>query len=116
MSKLVSLADVITSPEMMKVIDKMKKEREASPARHERKFNMDLMNYSMEINFHCQQIGSITFELLNNRDAYSSDETDEMFEIRKTSIFELARVQNLYDAKVSELDLEIQNEDAQKVS
>jgi hypothetical protein len=115
----VSLVDAINNlekdPKIKKMLDQIKKERDESPARHQRKFNVELMNVSIEINFLCEQIGRVTYELLNNRDKYDDEETDEMFEYRQKSIHKLGHLQNQYDKKVRELDLAIHNEDALKL-
>ena len=111
----ISMIDAINNldkdPEFAKMIEQIKKERDESPARHDRKFNVDLMNISMEINFLCQQIGHVTYELLNNRDSYDEDSTDKMFEYRQKSIHQLGKLQNQYDQLVAKLDLAVHNED-----
>ena len=116
--KFVSLSDVVSNfektPEFQQLIGKLKKERDESPARHERKFNIDLMNYSMEINFQCQQIGYITNQVLNNASEYTEEEIDELFAKRQKIIFDLARVQQKHDDLVRKLDSEIVLEDFQK--
>lgn len=113
--KFVSLSDIFTNleknPEVQKFIKQVKQERDKSPARHERKFNLDLMNHSAEINFHCQQIGYITNQVLNNAGLYSEDEINKLFEQRQKAIFDLARVQQKHDDLVKKLDLAIRNED-----
>lgn len=116
--KFVSLSDVISNfektPEFQQLITKMKQERDASPARHERKFNLDLMNYSAEINFQCQQIGYITNQVLNNASEYTEEQINELFDRRQQAIFDLARVQQKHDDLVRKLDSEIVLEDFQK--
>ena len=116
--KFVSLADVVTNladdPKVKAIFAKELKLKKESPARHERKFNLDLMNYSMEINFYCQQIGYITNQVLSNSNEYTEQEIDEMFAQRQTTIFDLARVQQKHDELVRKLDSEIVLEDFQK--
>ena len=116
--KFVSLADVVTNladdPKIKAIFAKELKLKNESPARHERKFNIDLMNYSMEINFQCQQIGYITNQVLNNASEYTEEEIDELFAQRQKIIFDLARVQQKHDDLVRKLDSEIVLEDFQK--
>ena len=114
--KTISMAEAVSklesNPAMQAALAEIKCKREVSPARHNRQFNLELMNISMELNGRCQQISYLTEVVLDSK--YPNEDRDEAYKLRTKEIFIVAKLQQKHDDLVRELDLAIHNEDALK--
>lgn len=115
--KTVSLVDAINKlaldPEVKKMFEQEKKMMKESPARHNRKYNLELMNICMELNGRCKMIAfntqAITSEEVSNTDR------DLFWTRRAEEIAQVAQLQARYNALVAQLDQAIIDEDRAKV-
>jgi hypothetical protein len=114
--KTISMAEAVSklesNPAMQAALAEIKRKREVSPARHNRQFNLELMNIGMELNGRCQQISYLTEVVLDSK--YPNEDRDEAYKLRTKEIFIVAKLQQKHDDLVRELDLAIHNEDALK--
>lgn len=114
--KTVSMIDALnkleSDPKVQALLAEVKARQQQSPARHNRQFNLELMNISMELNGRSKIIGMLTEVILDNE--YSNEDRDEAYTRRQSEIFAVAKLQQQHDDLVRELDLAIRNEDAMK--
>ena len=117
-AKFVTLADSIknleSDPRIQKAIAEIKRKREVSPARHNRQFNLELMNISMELNGRCQLIGYFTSNLLD--ESLDTADREMCYQRRREEVLLVTALQVRHDKLVAELDQAIIDEDNSKVS
>ena len=115
MKIVTNLADAILkieqNPEFQAALKRVKQEREKSPARHERKYNVDLMRLSHEINAHSLNIAIVTQQLRQHGQDFSKEDLDLAWNSRKEEVFAAATAYKKYDALVAKLDQAIIDED-----
>lgn len=118
MTKFVTMAEAVSqleqNPKMQELIKTLKERKEKSPARHNRQYNIELMNISMMLNHHCQQISYCTSVVLD--DEYSQEDRNEAYKCRAESLIEAAKLQQQYNDLVAELDQAIIDEDNNKIA
>ena len=117
-SKVISIVDAVAKleqdPAIQAQLAQIKKDRAASPARHSRTFNFELIQLSMEINTRSVVLANLIMEIQRNSHAWPNQDMDLAWADRAKAIFTLAELSNEYDQLVRKLDLDIHNEDFQK--
>jgi hypothetical protein len=117
-TKHISMAEAVANleknPQVQAALAEVKRKREASPARHNRQFNLELMNISMELNGRCQTISWCTDGVLD--DDLDYDERAKFYERRREELLLVTALQVRHDQLVAELDQAIIDEDNSKVS
>jgi len=114
--KTISMAEAVSklekNPAIQQALAEIKRKQKESPARHNRQFNLELMNISMELNGRCQIIGMLTNIVLDAE--YSNEDRTEAYNRRSEEILIVAGLQQRHDKLVAELDQAIVDEDNAK--
>jgi hypothetical protein len=108
-----SVAKLEQDPAIQKALAEIKRKREASPARHNRQFSLELMNISMELNGRCQMIGWFTQGMLDK--SLSMEDRTEFLERRREEVLLVTDLQVRHDKIAAEMDQAILDEDNNKV-
>jgi len=103
--------------------EKMKKLREESPARYERKYHIDLMSLDQEFKIHCSCVAFASPALQKMCRAYESDdesfddeEFDKLYAYMKENCLKAADAANKLDALIARLDQAVIEEDMRKLA
>ena len=107
-----SVAKLEQDPAIQEALAEIKRKREASPARHNRQFSLELMNISMELNGRCQMIGWFTQGMLD--ESLSMEDRTAFLERRREEVLLVTDLQVRHDKIAAELDQAILDEDNAK--
>ena len=117
-TKLVSLGDymmnLIETPEMQKWATDMKAFKDESPAEFDRKYNKDLMDLCMRINYHETVIARCTDMIQHSDEDMPNDYLDAVWKRRMNETLTVADLYNEYNLLVAKLDHAVYNEKARK--
>jgi len=114
--KTISMAEAVSklekNPAIQQALAEIKRKQKESPARHNRQFNLELMNISAELNGRCQIISMMTSVVLDNE--YSNEDRVEAYNRRRDEVLIVSGLQLRHDKLVAELDQAIIDEDNAK--